>query len=454
MPAFLEPIMPAGSAKRGLSMVEGGRNRAAKLPFFFGWVIVAIAFVTMALSVSARTAFSLLMPPLIEEFGWQRGLAAGAFSFGFLVSAGLSPYIGRLVDSRGPRPVILTGVALMAAGMLLAPGIAVPWHLYLTLGVLVGCGANLMSFTVQALYLPNWFRRRRGLAISIAFAGVGAGAIVVLPWLQSIIEASGWREACRAMGILLIVVLVPLNLFVRRRPEDMGLEADGGDGRRDGKPAKRTIRIVDEDWAAREWTLALAMRTGRFWWLALAFFCALVAWYSVQVHQTKYLVEIGFSPMLAAWALGIVSVVAVPGQIGFGALSDRVGREWVWSIGCLGFAICYVALIAMEHHPTDPLLYVMVVAQGFLGYAITSVLAPVVAEIFEGPHYGAIFGTLTVFMIAGGAAGPWISGVIYDITASYTPAFVFAGVCAAVSGLAIWFAAPGKVRAVPGRVRP
>jgi MFS family permease len=435
-------------------MVEGGRKRAAKLPFFFGWVIVAIAFVTMALSVSARTAFSLLMPPLIEEFGWQRGLAAGAFSFGFLVSAGLSPYIGRLVDSRGPRPVILTGVALMAAGMLLAPGIEVPWHLYLTLGVLVGCGANLMSFTVQALYLPNWFRRRRGLASSIAFAGVGAGAIVVLPWLQSIIEASGWREACRAMGVLLIVVLAPLNLFVRRHPEDMGLEADGGDGRRDGKPAKRTIRIVDEDWAAREWTVAIAMRTGRFWWLALAFFCVLVAWYSVQVHQTKYLVEIGFSPMLAAWALGIVSVVAVPGQIGFGALSDRVGREWVWSIGCLGFAICYVALIAMEHYPSELLLYVMVVAQGFLGYAITSVLAPVVAEIFEGPHYGAIFGTLTVFMIGGGAAGPWITGVIFDVTGSYMPAFVLAGGCSVVSGLAVWAAAPGKVRAVPGRVRP
>ena len=80
--------------------------------------------------------------------------------------------------------------------------------------------------------------------------------------------------------------------------------------------------------------------------------------------------------------------------------------------------------------------------------------APVVAEIFEGPHYGAIFGTLTVFMIGGGAAGPWITGVIFDVTGSYMPAFVLAGGCSVVSGLAVWAAAPGKVRAVPGRVRP
>ena len=76
----------------------------------------------------------------------------------------------------------------------------------------------------------------------------------------------------------------------------------------------------------------------RLWYLWLA--CALFAWYAVQVHQTTYLVDIGFSPAVAAWALGTVSVVAIPGQISFGALSDRVGREWVWSAGCFGFAIC------------------------------------------------------------------------------------------------------------------
>ena len=128
------------------------------------------------------------------------------------------------------------------------------------------------------------------------------------------------------------------------------------------------------------------MRTSRFWWILVGYFCALIAWYAVQVHQTKYLVETGFTPSTAAWSLGIVSAVGIPGQIILGGLSDRVGREWVWTAGCAGFAICYAALIALEYWPTTGLLYLMVISQGFLGCALTSVMGPIVVEIFEGPH--------------------------------------------------------------------
>ena len=330
----------------GDTVPDGPRHWASRLPFYYGWVIVAVAFVTMAFGVSARTAFSLLLPPLIEEFGWERGVVAGAFSFGFLVSAVLSPFVGRAMDRRGPRIVIGAGVCMVAGGLLAAPVIEQPWQLYATLGVLVGAGANLMSFTAQSLYLPNWFVRRRGLAMSISFAGVGAGAVVLLPWLQEIIGRDGWRAACRAMGLSLLFIVGPLTLLVRGRPQEVGALPDGAPVTAAAGTA-RAPNVVDPAWASVEWTLARAVRTGRFWWLALAYFCGLFAWYAVQVHQTKYLVEVGFSPARAAWALGLVAVVAVPGQIGLGALSDRVGREWVWSAGCLGFAVCYAALIGL-----------------------------------------------------------------------------------------------------------
>src|SRR5262249_38519012 len=173
------------------TMHDAARHWSSRLPFYYGWVIIGVAFVTMAIGVSARTAFSLLMPPLIDEFGWDRGLAAGAFSFGFLVSALLSPIVGRGMDTRGPRLGILVGIALMSSGLFLAPSIRQPWHFYATLGVLVGSGANMMTYTAHSQFLPNWFVRRRGLAISIAFAGVGVGAVLLLPWLQSIIVAQG-----------------------------------------------------------------------------------------------------------------------------------------------------------------------------------------------------------------------------------------------------------------------
>jgi MFS family permease len=421
--------------------------------FFYGWFMVAIAFVTLGVGVNARTAFSLFFPPILDEFGWSRGITAGAFSFGFLVSAILGPFLGRMMDRRGPRAVMLLGVALAGAGLGLAPLVTAPWHLYLTLGVLVGGGTVCLGYTGHALFLPNWFVRRRGLAIGVAFSGVGVGAVLILPWLQRLIASAGWRAACLAMAGLVIVTLAPLNLLTRRRPEDIGLLPDG-----DPAPSATTrvgahaANVVDHAWASTDWTLALAMRTARFWWVAVGFAGGLFAWYAVQVHQTKYLVEIGFAPAVAASALGLVGFTGITGQIGLGHLSDRIGREWVWTLSCVGFALSYLLLLAMRQHPTPLLLYSMVAAQGVFGYGLASVFGAIPAELFQGKHYGTIFGTLSLASIVGGAIGPWVAGALHDRTGNYVLAFWLAVGACVVSAVAMWLAAPRKVRAVAGRV--
>ncbi len=427
-------------------------QRGRRLPVFYGWVIVAIAFITMGVGVNARTAFSLFFPPILDEFSWERGVTAGAFSFGFLVTAVLSPLLGQLMDRRGPRVVIEMGVGLMAAGLMLATLVRQPWHLYATLGVLVGSGGVCLGYTGHALFLPRWFVRRRGLAMSVAFSGVGVGSIIVLPWLQSLISRAGWRAACWAMGILVLALLAPLNLLLKRRPEDLGLEPDGDCVSPDAPRDSRAANVVDPAWVAVDWTLSRAMRTARFWWIAVGYLCGLFAWYAVQIHQTKYLIEIGFSATYAAWALGCVSLVAIPGQIALGHLSDRIGREWIWTAGSLGFALCYLALLLLRHAPKPALLYAMVASQGMLGYGLTSVIGAIPAEIFQGPHYGTVFGMLMLASIVGGAAGPWVTGALHDATGSYTLAFWIAIGCSALSAVAIWLAAPRQVRAVAGRV--
>ena len=383
------------------------QSLARRLPFYYGWLVVAVVFVSMAVAVNARTAFSLLYPPILAEFGWDRAVTAGVFSFGFLVSAILSPLIGRTMDARGPRFTCEIGVIATGAGLLLATLSSAPWHLYLTLGMLVGAGSVVLGYSGQGLWLPAWFVRRRGLAISIAYSGVGVGSIVLLPVMQTMIERSGWRSACVALGVVALVVLLPLNLLLRRRPQDLGLEPDGDPTPVPGAAAKRT-NVVDATWAAVDWTLARALRTTRFWWLALGYFCGLLAWYLVQVHQTKYLVENGFSATQAAFALGMVSLAGVPGQIALGQLSDRIGRE--------------------------------------------PVFGAIPAEIFEGKHYGSIFGTLALASIAGGAVGPWLGGLVHDATGSYAIAFWIAIGASVLSIVAIYRAAPGKVRAVAGRM--
>ena len=423
-----------------------------RVPFFYGWVIVAVVFVTMGVGVNARTAFSLLFPPILDEFGWERGVTAGAFSFGFVVSAMLSPSLGRLMDRRGPRVVMEMGVGLMAIGLVLATFVRQPWQLYATLGVLVGGGSVCLGYTGQALFLPNWFVRRRGFAMSLAFAGVGVGSIILLPWVQSLIVKSGWRTACWALAIVMLALLAPLNLLLKRRPEDLGLQPDGDPASGGAAAGSPTANVVDAVWTAVDWTLGRAMRTSRFWWIAVGYFAGLYAWYAVQVHQTRYLIEIGFSPTHAAWALGLVSLFGIPGQIGLGYVSDRIGREWVWTAGSLGFALCYLSLLLLREAPTSALLYFMVAAQGALGYGLTSVVGAIPAEIFQGRHYGAIFGTLMLAAIGGGAAGPWVTGALFDVTGSYALAFWIAIACSGLSAAAIWLAAPRKVRSVAGRI--
>ena len=422
-------------------------------PFFYGWFIVAVAFVTMGIGVNARTAFSLLFPPILDEFGWARGLTAGAFSFGFLISAFLGPGLGRLMDRRGPRAVMLLGVAMVGAGLALAPLVKEPWHLYLTLGVLVAGGTVCLGYTGHALFLPNWFVRRRGLAIGVAFSGVGVGAIIILPWLQRHIAGAGWRTACVAMAALVVVTLAPLNLFTRRRPEEMGLLPDGDSATAaSAHGGRHPSNVVDDAWASVDWTLARAMRTSRFWWVVVAFGGGLFAWYAVQVHQTKYLIEIGFAPAVAAYALGLVGFTGIVGQIALGHLSDRVGREWVWTLACVGFVGSYALLLLMRQHPAPALLYLMVASQGVLGYGLASVFGAIPAELFQGKHYGTIFGTLSLASIVGGAIGPWVAGALHDYTGSYVLAFWIAIGASIVSAVAMWLAAPRKVRAVAGRV--
>src|SRR5262249_55561357 len=166
-PARVGPSREAGPPRsRGLQRV----------PVFYGWILVATAFVTMGIMVNARTAFSLFFPAILDEFGWSRALTAATFTTGLLASNAVTPFMGVLMDRLGPRVVYPIGVGLTSAGLALATRASAPWQIHLTLGVLVAGGTVFVSYMGQSLLLPNWFVRQRGLALGIAFSGVGVGS--------------------------------------------------------------------------------------------------------------------------------------------------------------------------------------------------------------------------------------------------------------------------------------
>lgn len=431
---------------------EQGKNLLARLPFYYGWVVVTIAFVTIAVGVSVRTSFSLLFPPILAEFGWSRAETAGIFSVGFATSMVISPFLGVAINRFGPGIVMSAGSTIVACSLVLTTWSDTQFLMFLSLGSGVVGGAIIFSFVSHAYLMPFWFVRRRGLATGLAFSGAGFGSIILFPWLQDVIRDDGWRDACWAMAIILMVLVLPLNLlFQRRRPQDLGLEPDG-DGRKPGAADSGPAidPIVDHAWASRDWSLKEAMATARFWWLGLGLFFGMYVWYAVQVHQTQYLGEIGYSPAAAGLALGLVGLFGSVGQIGMGSLSDRIGREWGWTLSILGFVLCYGLLLAMRENSSSSLLWAMVAVQGALGYGLSSIFGSISAELFHSRRFGQIYGALGILISVGAATGPWLTGALYDWTGNYDMAWYAALGACGLSTLGMWMAAPRKVRLVSG----
>ncbi len=436
-----------------VSSISSFNRLLARSPIYYGWIVVAIVFVTMGIGVNARTAFSLLYPAILAEFQWDRATTAATFTVGFIFAGAISPLLGRLMDKFDSRYLISISALCVSAGMVLSTFATLPWHIYMTLGLLVIGAGVMMTYVGHAMFLPTWFEKRRGLAVGLAFSGVGIGSIVLMPVIQDMISNQGWRYACWFIAIMILLIVLPLNLvFQRKSPSVLGLLPDGIAAAHHSSGAKTVLdTVVDREWAATEWSLSRAVRTAEFWWISLAAGCALYVWYAVQVHQTKYLIEIGISEIEASFALGFVGFAGVAGQIFLGHLSDRIGREWVWTIAVGGFTACYCFLLLMEHWPNQILLYAMVITQGGLGYAMAAVFGAMPADLFQGRKYGEIFGVFSMLALMGGGIGPWLTGYLYDLTGDYRSGFWVAIGLSLLSGFAVWMAAPRKRRLVAGQ---
>ena len=423
-----------------------------RAPIFYGWIVIAVAFVTMAVSVNARTGYSLLFPAISAEFGWSSATISGAFALGFLCSSAFIPIAGVVMDRYGPRIAIPMSALLVVAGYVGCYFASTPFMLYAFGGLMAVVGSLIMSYTGHSMFLPNWFVRKRGLAIGIAFSGVGVGAVFLLPALQWVIDVHGWRTACLAIATTVAAVVIPLNLaFQRLSPQSMGLLPDGDEDPAVSEKPAPPDAIVDRAWVAKEWTVGGALATSRFWWIGLANFCGLFVWYAIQIHQTKFLLAQGINATEAAAALGLVALFGIVGQIFIGGYSDRAGREIGWSLALLGFLGSSAALLLLEGAPNRVLLYLAVAGQGLLGYGLASLYGAIPADIFGGKSFSRIFAILTLFGNSGAAAGVFVLGMIDDRTGSYALGWWLCAIASMVSIAAVWMASPRRVRLVAGQ---
>ena len=274
---------------------------------------------------------------------------------------------------------------------------------------------------------------------------------MILPALQTFVERNGWRAGCSLLGLVALVVLVPLNLLLRRRPEELGLAPDGDPDTPASAKARR-VNVVDSAWAAIDWTLARAMRTARFWWIAVAYFAALFSWYAVQVHQPSTSPKLDSAPGRRMGPRCRQPCRRAGADRAWLALGPYRTRDCVGDRQCGVLRHLYRAarIAIVSGHPTAVHDGDRARRAGVRAH-VSHRRHP--CEIFEGKHYGPIFGTLMLSALAGGAAGPWFMGFMHDRTGTYTVAFWVAIGCSVLSALAIWRAAPSGIRVVAGRMR-
>ena len=386
-----------------------------KRKLFWGWYVVAGAFLLMAVSYGARYSFGLFVQPLAAENGWSRSVVSLAASINLLVYALGGIGSGRLLDRIAPRWVATIGAAVGATGFLLCADVKTPLGFYFAYGVLYGLGSSWTGAVVAHSSVGKWFVRKRGLAIGISSMGVSFGTITLTPATAFMLEHFSWKTGFLFIGLTLLVpgVLIAQLLLRRTIPEAYGLTPDGdpaADGNRGlaagppADPAPPSAGPIRGD--------------SRFWVLALCHGTAVMAALMAFVHQVPYAIDNGIGQIAAAASLGAMGFAGLLGQFFFGWISDRIGDPK--HSAALGYLFMAAGMAILLQTRTVEMLFLYAVVFGF-GYGCLGPLLPIIAaDRFGRRNMGSIFGFLTFFVVGiGGALGPLVGGLVYDGTGSY-----------------------------------
>jgi MFS family permease len=404
-----------------------------------GWVVVGASFVTMAIFYGIWYSYGVFFVAILRDLGWSRSLVAGAFSIFTLIHGASGSFVGPLSRRVGARRVVLAGGLLLALGLVLTAQTTQWWHLYLFFAGIAALGIGLGGYVPLVVLVREWFPLQVGAMTGLASAGIGVGICLVGPVSQFMIDQIGWRWTYRFLALAVVLWSLPATIWLLR-----------------SAPARvpgRERPVADRGATVRGpyWTLKDAVRTRRFWGLALAFMSGNVVPQMLFVHQVAFLIDHGAADMVAATVGGIAGLVSIPGKFAWGLLSDRKGRELTYSLGfgCIGLSIGLLVLAGAFPHTGLPYVYAVVMG---VGYAVTAPVLPAISsDLFGGPRFSSIFGVIHMSMGFGSALGAWGAGRIFDLTGSYTEAFWVAIGLSVLSPAILWSVGPRRSNPPPAR---
>ncbi|MBA2520957.1 MAG: MFS transporter [Chloroflexia bacterium] len=396
---------------RNLWPLGGGR-------YYYGWVVAGTLAVTETISWGVfYYAFSVFLIPMERELGWSPAVLTGAFSVALLVSGVSAPFVGRWVDRHGGRLLMSAGAALGVV-LLLAWSrvelVPIYYLLWVGMGLVLATSLYEPAFAV----VTAWFERGRGRALLLLTIVAGFASTIFLPLTAWLVERMGWREALVALAVLVAVTTLPAHaLILRRRPADLGLQVDGAAApdADDAGPA-----------AVAGMEAGVALRDPGFWLLATAFFLGMFATVAVGVHLIPYLILSGYSAGFAATVTGLIGAMQVASRVVVTMVGGRWPQVWILAI-VLALQSLALAVLLVWNQPVGVIVAVILLGAG--RGAMSLMRATIVGERYGRTHFGAINGTLALFVSGAAAMAPVGAGLAYAAADSYRP--VFAGLAAA-----------------------
>lgn len=389
---------------------------------FHGWYIVAVAFLALFMSTGLRDySQGVFMKPMSEELEWSRGAISSIQAVGLVINGLFGLFIGSILDRRGGRALMLFGAVVTGLGFIALGFVQEIWHFFLIRGLVLGVGTLCLGNLVANVAVSNWFIRKRGRAIAMAAMGVPFAGVIITPLSQVLIDNLGWRNAWTIIGaMVLVVMLAPIAIFVRRRPEDMGLRPDGDPP---SGPDPRSLSAVQVAAMKADvvWTLAQVVRTRALWLIMIAFGLSGMGLFAMIMHIVPYVSDIGYAAAVAAGVQSIQAAASMASKLVWGLLLERFEVRVV-SVLSFACAATGMGLLLASSSIEMVVLSLIVFALGMGGQG--PIQEVVWANYFGRLSLGTVRSIGMPFMIATGAAGPIMTGLVYDATSSYQIAFI------------------------------
>lgn len=427
----MESPNPGGSGRRlkGQEEPPVNRSRTAAAPtperqIHFAWIVAGVVFVTMLGAAGIRSAPGVLMVPLEKEFGWTRATVSLAVSVNLLLFGLMGPFAAALVDRFGARRILLTSLALLAAGVSLTTRMTESWQLVLLWGVLVGTGTGMVALATAATIVNNWFAERRGLVMGLLTASNATGQLIFLPVMAYVAEHAGWRATVALVAVGAAVMIPVVFLWMRNRPADVGLRPYGESGAAPSavspvrrNPVVTTLRV-----------LAAGMRSGDFWLLFATFFiCGLSTNGLIGTHLIPACVDAGIPEVHAAGLLAAMGVFDLAGTTLSGWLSDRWNNRYLlfWYYALRGLSLMYLPF-ALD----QVFFFGLSIFAVFYGLDWIATVPPTVrltTDLFGKENGSIMFGWIVAGHQIGAATAALGAGTLRTVLGTYEQAFLLAG---------------------------